>query len=104
LLVTRRLQATAVYPAEDVLLVAEVVSPSTTTADRLIKPQLYAAAGIPWFLRVEFDVPQPPELWLYRLAAGAYAEHAHAEGSETLTLTEPIAATIDASVLLRRHA
>jgi Uma2 family endonuclease len=104
LLVTRRLEATAVYPAEDVLLVAEVVSPSTTTADRMIKPQLYAAAGIPWFLRVELDVPQPPGLWLYRLAAAAYAEHAHAEGSETLTLTEPIAATIDASVLLRRHA
>ncbi len=70
----------------------------------MIKPQLYAAAGIPWFLRVELAVPQPPELWLYRLVAGAYAEHAHAEGSETLTLTEPIAATIDASVLLRRHA
>src|SRR6266536_3781722 len=69
LLVTRRLEATAVYPAEDVLLVAEVVSPSTTTADRMIKPQLYAAAGIPWFLRVELAVPQPPELWLYRLVA-----------------------------------
>jgi Uma2 family endonuclease len=104
LLITRRRGATAVYQPEDVLLVAEVVSPSTATTDRMIKPQLYAAAGIPWFLRVELEVPRPPGLWLYRLAGTSYAEHAHANADETFTLTEPVRMVVDPAVLLRRHA
>jgi Uma2 family endonuclease len=102
LLTSRRLGATAVYQPEDVVLVAEVVSPSTTTTDRLIKPQLYAAAGIPWFLRVELEVPQPPELWLYRSAGRTYAEHAHASAGHSLRLSEPFALDIEPIALLRR--
>ncbi len=102
LLITRRRGAAVVYEAEDVLLVAEVVSPSTTTADRMIKPPLYAAAGIPWFLRVELEVPRPPELWLYRFAGGSYVEHAQADASGALTLTGPVQARIDPAALLRR--
>jgi Uma2 family endonuclease len=102
LLVTRRPGATAVYQPEDVLLVVEVVSPSTTTTDRMIKPQLYAAAGIPWFLRVELEVPQPPELWLYRAVGSTYAEHAHASAGGSLKLTEPIDLRFEPTVLLRR--
>lgn len=102
LLITRRLGATAVYQPEDVVLVAEVVSPSTTTTDRIIKPQLYAAAGIPWFLRVELEVPQPPELWLYRVEGRSYTEAAHASAGNSLRLTEPFALDIEPTVLLRR--
>lgn len=102
LLITRRLGTVEIYQAEDVLLVAEVVSPSTTTSDRLIKPQLYATAGIPWFLRVELAVPQPPGLWLHRLAAGTYTQHAQTSAGSTLTLTEPVQATIEPGMLLRR--
>ena len=102
LLITRRLGATAVYQPEDVVLVAEVVSPSTTTTDRIIKPQLYAAAGIPWFLRVELEVPQPPELWLYSVEGRAYAEAAHASAGNYLRLTERFALVIEPAALLRR--
>jgi hypothetical protein len=68
----------------------------------MIKPQLYAAAGIPWFLRVELEVPQPPELWLYRAVGSTYAEHAHASAGSTLKLTEPIDLRLEPTVLLRR--
>jgi Uma2 family endonuclease len=100
--VTRRLGPTAVYQPEDVLLVVEVVSPSTTTTDRIIKPQLYVTAGIPRFLRVELEVPQSPELWLYQAVGSTYAESGHASAGNTLSLTEPIELRLDPTVLLRR--
>ncbi|WP_214408939.1 Uma2 family endonuclease [Sphaerisporangium fuscum] len=44
---------TTAYQASDVVLAVEVVSPDSETRDRERKPQLYAAAGIPHFWRVE---------------------------------------------------
>jgi Uma2 family endonuclease len=41
------------YQPADVLLAIEVVSPDSEVRDRERKPQLYAAAGIPHFWRVE---------------------------------------------------
>ncbi|WP_399926116.1 Uma2 family endonuclease [Streptomyces kanamyceticus] len=41
------------FPAKDVLLAVEVVSPESQSRDRTTKPQKYAAAGIPNFWRVE---------------------------------------------------
>ncbi|WP_424529146.1 Uma2 family endonuclease [Sphaerisporangium viridialbum] len=41
------------YQAKDVLLIVEVVSPDSETRDRERKPQLYAAAKIEHFWRVE---------------------------------------------------
>ncbi len=84
---------TMVAPASNVPLVIEVVSPSSKAQDRMFKPQLYAAAGIPWYLRVELQ-EQPPELVLHRLAGDTYAVRAHVRGEETLTLTEPFPAAV----------
>ncbi|SCG74694.1 Uma2 family endonuclease [Micromonospora humi] len=39
--------------AADVALVVEIESPSSRRYDRLIKPTLYAEAGIPHYWRVE---------------------------------------------------
>jgi Uma2 family endonuclease len=42
----------------DVLLAIQVMSPSSVTTDRLVKPAQYAAAGIPHYWRLELgDVP-----------------------------------------------
>ncbi len=45
------------FPARDVLLAVEVVSPESESRDRTTKPQKYAAAGIQNFWRVEQSGP-----------------------------------------------
>ncbi len=41
------------FAPHEVLLVVEVVSPGSTTMDRITKPRLYAHAGIPHYWRIE---------------------------------------------------
>jgi Uma2 family endonuclease len=52
------LDAVIVEP-DPVVLVVEVTSPSTAWVDRLVKPDAYASAGIPYFLRVDPAAPAP---------------------------------------------
>lgn len=100
-LVTDMPPETLVAPASRVPLVADVVSPSSMAQDRTLKPQLYAAAGTPWYLRVELSTKEgKPELVLHRLVGDTYTEDAHAAGQETLTLAEPFHATIVPETLL----
>ena len=56
---------------EDVLLAVEVMSPSSVTDDRLVKPEQYARAGIPHYWRLE---PAVPVLVTYALDGAAYRE------------------------------
>ena len=81
-----------VTDAADVALVAEIVSPSTRSQDRLLKPALYAAAGIPCYLRIE----QQPELVVHVVAleAGEYVEYNVARAGEPLRLPAPFAAAV----------
>lgn len=44
--------------AHEVLAVVEIVSPSSKRRDRVLKPHVYAAIGIPCYWRVELD-PEP---------------------------------------------
>lgn len=57
-------------PAADVLLVVEVVSESTQTADRNEKPREYARASIPAFWRIELE--PAIVVWTHRLIDGVY--------------------------------
>ncbi|MDG4815552.1 Uma2 family endonuclease [Micromonospora sp. WMMD956] len=41
------------YAPHEVVLAVEVVSPSTRSIDRVLKPALYAQAGIPFYWRIE---------------------------------------------------
>ncbi|GAB3810565.1 Uma2 family endonuclease [Micromonospora zhanjiangensis] len=75
----------------DVVLAVEVVSPSTRRVDRFAKPGEYAAAGIPFYWRIEQD---PVHLYAYRLGdrIGPGGERQYelvADGSEVVELTEP---------------
>jgi Uma2 family endonuclease len=72
-------------PPEDVVIVVEVVSPSTRARDRFAKPAEYAAAGIPHFWRIEQD---PMHLFAYRLGMEGRYELA-ADSTEILKLDEP---------------
>ena len=83
------LSAASITPA-DVLLAVEVVSPSSVSNDRITKPAQYAAAGIPWFWRIETD---PPLLVQHALVDGVYREVGR--GSGVVRVTRPVDVAID---------
>ena len=72
------------YPADQVVVAIEIVSPGTRKRDRLEKPSLYAAAGIPHYWRVE---QKPLHVFAYDLVDGRY--ELVADSSQTLVLSEP---------------
>ena len=74
-----------------VRLIAEIVSPSNAFNGRLLKMHYYADAAIEWYLLVEPDGDEIG-LRLFRLDGDHYTQHA---AGGVLTLTEPIAVTID---------
>ncbi|HVW41482.1 MAG TPA: Uma2 family endonuclease [Amycolatopsis sp.] len=82
--------------AADVLLAAEIESPSSKVTDRLRKRQLYAEANIPYYLLVN-PAADPVEVVLFELAGGQYHEITRSDGG-TLTLDRPFAATMDLDV------
>lgn len=87
-----------VCEAADVVLVVEIASPGNAVADRAVKPQLYAQAGIPHYLRVELGAAGPGAL-VCRLERDHYVEVARADPGRLLVLTEPIAVTLDLTAL-----
>lgn len=86
-----------IVEAVEAELVCEIVSPGNAGTDRLLKPQLYAAAGIAWYLRVEQS--DPVELWLYRLHGERYELFAAAGRNETLRSDDPFAIALDTRTL-----
>lgn len=95
-------------PAEQILLAVEVVSRSTTLMDRMVKPVLYAEAGIPNYWRVEthrFRDQLPgeelPVLFAYVLGESGEYELLHRSAAGTsVTLRSPFEFTIDPGTLL----
>jgi Uma2 family endonuclease len=69
----------------DVALVVEVETPATRRYDRVLKPSLYAEAGIPWFWRVE----PGPLLRTFELGAARYRAADTIEGAEPIALDAP---------------
>src|SRR5262249_8708271 len=91
-----------VVVAEHVTLVAEIASPSTIRIDRVLKPRLYADAGIPAYLLVELE--GPTVTWFGLSASGGYEQRGVATGEEELRVTEPFEVRIVPGELVRRRA
>ncbi len=87
-----------VADAAQVAMVVEIVSRGSVAADRAVKPPLYAAAGIPHYLRVELAESGASGV-AYRLERGRYAEVAR---GERLRLGEPFPVELDLPALARR--
>lgn len=96
LVVTQRetLRRVSVLQPSDAALVVEVVSPGSTTMDRIVKPAKYAAAGIAHFWRVETD---PVSLTAYALPSGesVYTEVGTWTAGEVARFTEPFPMSIE---------
>ncbi|WP_328478948.1 Uma2 family endonuclease [Actinoplanes sp. NBC_00393] len=69
----------------DVALVVEVEAEETRRYDRLLKPALYAAAGIPAYWRVEAG----PVLRVHTLDGAEYRSDGSVEGAEQRKLDAP---------------
>jgi Uma2 family endonuclease len=67
---TERVETVSVEVA-NVALVVEIVSPSTKKSDRL---EELAAAGVPAYWRVEFDVADGPVIYCHRLNGDVYSD------------------------------
>ncbi|MPZ66261.1 MAG: hypothetical protein GEU83_12345 [Pseudonocardiaceae bacterium] len=91
----------AVWDPADVAMVVEISSPSRIVNDRAIKPELYAWAKIPHYLRIELG-DAGPAATAYRLADGDYAPAGdRVKPGQLLRLGEPFAAHLDLARLAR---
>lgn len=84
------------YAASDFGLLIEIVSPTSTGMDRVLKPVEYAAAGVPYYWRVETE--PIVEVVAYELVDGSYRETTRlSDGSGSLPAPYPV--VIDVSEL-----
>jgi Uma2 family endonuclease len=84
---------------DHVALVVEVTSPSNAWVDRLVKPDAYARAGIPYFARVDRDrISAELDATSYSLAAERFVVSARATGGR-LTLEKPFHVNVDLAAL-----
>ncbi|GAA1670678.1 hypothetical protein GCM10009745_11590 [Kribbella yunnanensis] len=102
LLIDRAVTATDVprCPSDSVLLVVEIVSPHTQPQDRIIKPQLYAEAGIKFYWRLELE--KRPHLIVSELSNGKYRRTLTALGGVVSTIDEPYPIQVDPAALARQ--
>ena len=91
-----------VIDCAEVVLVGEIVSPGSAATDRLIKMQLYAAAGIDFYLLAEAESGGAASLRLFRREGAHYVEAAVASAGEMLTAERPFVIRLDTRSLLSR--
>src|SRR6476469_6567988 len=83
---------------ENPALVVEVLSPSTSRFDRVLKFSRYAEAGIPQYWIVD---PRTPSVEVFGLDAdGSYQLTARTEGNGSVTVAAPLAVTVSPVALV----
>ncbi|WP_431975679.1 Uma2 family endonuclease [Micromonospora haikouensis] len=87
----------------DAVLLGEIVSPGNRRKDVIDRPREYAAAGVPFFLRVDLR-NRVPTLALYELVDGEYRPLAAAAAGSTFTMSRPFEFTVDPADLLDDEA
>lgn len=92
-----------VYDASIVALVVEVTSPSNAGIDRITKPDAYARAGIPHYVRVDLDRGHDQlGAEAYALTpSGVYGEVARADERGRLRLDAPYRVTLELAAYVR---
>jgi len=87
-------------PSDAILAVVEVVSPSTVSIDRAVKPAMYAEAGIPVYWRVELH--ETPKIVVCTLRQRNYVTHTTLMAGTTGRITRPFPVVLDPADLTRR--
>jgi len=89
------------FEAREVILAVEIVSPTSQAMDRILKPALYAQAGIPFYWRIE--VTDRLSVHAYKAAPSGDVYTHVGEFTEVIELAEPWPITIPVSRLTPRH-
>lgn len=97
LLVAPRSQFTRKFLPGPPLLAVEVLSPSTSRFDRLVKRERLQEAGCPSYWLLD---PHEPAVTVLELEDGRYVERGRASGTVRLAVTMPYAMTIVPAELL----
>jgi Uma2 family endonuclease len=87
------------FTPEDVLLVIEIVSDESRLRDRERKPQLYAAAGIKVFWRVELDEQDKAVVYSYELDPATKSYVATGIHRDRITAAWPFPVDIDLTAI-----
>lgn len=91
---------------EDILMVAEIVSPGSRRRDRAVKPYMYAEAGIPRYWRIEIDrfkdlARTLPAVIVHELVEPAeYVVRQVVGAGEMLAVVEPFPVKFDPAELM----
>lgn len=88
------------FTADQVVLAIEVVSPSSVAIDRVLKPAVYAEAGIANYWRIELK-PKPVTATTYELISGGIYKIT-GEHRERLRVSSPWEIDIDLSQVAPR--
>jgi Uma2 family endonuclease len=83
----------------DAVLLVEIVSDGNRRKDAIDRPKVYAAAKVPWYMRVELR-RRVPAVALYELVDGAYQPAVACAAGSVFAMTEPFAFTVDPGELL----
>jgi Uma2 family endonuclease len=93
-------ETTTRLPCAAVLVVIEIVSPSSVSIDRAVKPAMYAEAGIPVYWRVELQ--DTLKIVVSSLSRGRYVTRTTLTAGTRGRITRPFAVELDPGDLARR--